>query len=270
MLPFVDIHSHYCSPEPEAVENYRRLVASPEVHRVVVCALDLKLPFSNDFPFMSVFSTTNQQLEDLVRQIDSPKIVPFCYVDPREKDAPRQVEHWVRQRGMRGVKLYPPQGWYPSDPRCIEVCRVIQKLDVPVLFHMGRVASHPALRSEFARPIHLEEVGLACPKLRLIVGHFAAPWYAEAIHIAMSFPQWAFDLTTSGHWNIEAIHHAREIPWDPGMKRIVLGTDGNGANNIEIVRQTRLRLEPGGFTEAEFDMMFHHNGLRILGEASPA
>ena len=269
MLPIVDIHSHYMTCVPDSVGHYRRLTASDQVHRVAVCALDLKLPFSSDWPFMSGFNTTNEQLEDLIRQVGSPKLVPFCHVDPREKDAPRQVEHWIRQRGMRGVKLYPPQGWYPNDPRCIEVCRAIQELGVPVLFHMGRVASHPALRSEYARPIYLEEVGLACPKLKLIVGHFAGPWYLEAIHIAMSFPEWTFDLTTSGHWNIDAIHHARGIPWDPGMKRIVLGTDGTGENNLALVKRTREMLEPGGFTEEEFDLMFHHNGLRVLGEQSP-
>ena len=267
MLPIVDIHGHYHASKPEGVEHYRRLAASPEVHRVVVCALDMKLPYSADWAYMTTFGASNEQIEEFAAKVNSPKIVPFCYVDPRQKDAPRVVEHWIRQRGMRGVKLYPPQGWFPSDERCIEVCRAIQELGVPVLFHMGRVASHPALRSHFARPIYLEDIGLACPKLKLIVGHFAGPWYTEAIHIAMSFPEWTFDLTTSGHWDVEAIKTACRIPWDPGIRRIVLGTDGDGSNNLELARETRRMLEPGGFTEEEFDLMFHHNGLRVLGEA---
>jgi predicted TIM-barrel fold metal-dependent hydrolase len=267
MLPIVDIHCHYLAGQEGAIDGFRRLAESPEVHRVAVCALDLKLPYSADFPFMSVFSTTNEQLEEMIRQVDSPKLVPFCYIDPREKDAPRQVEHWVRQRGMRGVKMYPPQGWYPNDPRCVEVCRAIQECGVPVLLHMGRVSAHPALRSEYARPIYLEEIGLACPKLKLIVGHFAGPWYLEAIHIAMSFPEWTFDLTSSGHWYLDSIKTVCRLPWDPGLRRIVLGTDGSGANNLDLVRETRRWLEPGGFTEEQFDQMFHHNGLRVLGES---
>ena len=198
--------------------------------------------------------------------MDSPKIAPFCYVDPREKDAPRQVEHWITRRHMRGVKLYPPEGWYPKDPRCIEVCRVIQDLGVPVLMHMGRVASHPGLRSEFARPIYLEDLGLACPKLKLIIGHFAAPWSLEAVHIAMSFPQWAFDLTTSGHWDLHAIRHACGIPWDPGIGRFVLGTDGCGANHLALQADIAKALREGGFDETQIDQIFHHNGLKVLGE----
>lgn len=266
MLPTVDLHGHYFTGQADAVEAYRKLVASPQVHRVVVCALDLKIPYSSEYPFMSTFCTSNEQLEAFVAQVDSPKIAPFCYVDPREKDAPRQVEHWITRRHMRGVKLYPPEGWYPKDPRCIEVCRVIQDLGVPVLMHMGRVASHPGLRSEFARPIYLEDLGLACPKLKLIIGHFAAPWSLEAVHIAMSFPQWAFDLTTSGHWDLHAIRHACGIPWDPGIGRFVLGTDGCGANHLALQADIAKALREGGFDETQIDQIFHHNGLKVLGE----
>ena len=267
MLPIVDIHSHYIAGQPNAIENYRRLAARPDVSRVVVCALNLRLPHSPDFPYMSsTFNTTNDQLEAMIRAVDSPKLLPFCYVDPREKDAPHQVQHWIRKRGMRGVKLYPPLGWYPSDPCCIEVCKAIQDCGVPALFHMGRVASHPGLHSQFSRPIHLEDVWLACPSIKLIVGHFAAPWYLEAIHIAMSFPNWCFDLTTSGSWNHEAIRHLSRIPWDPGLKRIVMGTDGDGSSNVQRVMDNLKVLEPGGFTAEEIDMFVHHNGLALLGE----
>ena len=169
---------------------------------------------------------------------------------------------------MRGIKLYPPQGFYPSDPACLDVCRAIQELGVPVLMHMGRVLSHPGLRSKYARPIYLEELGLACPRLRLIIGHFASPWAMEACHIAMSWPQWAYDLTTSGSWDPAVLRHVCGLPWDPGIKRFVLGTDGDGANNLDIARATRERLAAWGFTEDELDLMFHHNGLRVLGRRS--
>jgi hypothetical protein len=82
----------------------------------------------------------------------------------------------------------------------------------------------------------------------------------------MSFPEWTFDLTTSGRWYLDSIKTLCRIPWDPGIGRIVLGTDGNKANNLDLVCETRRWLEPGGFTEEQFDRMFHHNGLRLLGE----
>ncbi len=62
MQPVVDVHCHYIASDPEAPEAFRRLVASQELDRVVVCAPDLKLDFSPAFPYMTTFSTTNEQL----------------------------------------------------------------------------------------------------------------------------------------------------------------------------------------------------------------
>jgi predicted TIM-barrel fold metal-dependent hydrolase len=131
------------------------------------------------------------------------------------------------------------------------------------------VASHPKLRSKFARPLHLEDVGLACPKLKLIIGHFAAPWSLEAVHLAMGFPEWRFDLTTSGSWDMEALKLVGELHlrWgDPGLKRLVLGTDGSGPDNLKLARETLDRLRKGGFTEPQLAQIAHRNGLDVLNE----
>ena len=69
MTPIIDLHCHYIASDPDAVENFKRLVDSPELDRVAVCALDLKLDPSPDFPYMSKFATTNEQLADLRVQL---------------------------------------------------------------------------------------------------------------------------------------------------------------------------------------------------------
>ena len=266
MLPFVDLHCHYVVGQPDAEENFRRLAASELVHRVAVCALDLKLTHSDAFPYMDGFATTNEQLAALMGKIASPKLVPFCHIDPLEKDAGQQAKYWLAERGMKGVKMYPPSGWYPDDERAMPVYEAAAALDLPVLLHMGRVAPHPQLRSKYGRPIHLEEVGLAFPKIKLIIGHWANMWRWEAFHIAMSFENFFFDLTTSGSLHIpiiqETIRHS-----DLGLRRIVMGTDGSGANNIVLVQRTVERLRRlAGLTDAEVDAIVHHNGLAVLGE----
>ncbi len=271
MQTIVDCHAHYVASEPNSVQNWRRLVASDEVLRVVVCALDLKLKHSDAFPFMECFSTSNEQLAALIAKVASPKLIPFCYVDPRKKSAPKELERWVKREGMRGVKLYPPQGWYPDEPRVLPTFQAAEELGVPVLVHMGRVASHPQLRTKYARPLCLEDVGLACPRLKLLIGHFAAPWYLEAVHIAMGFPEWRFDLTTSGSWFPEAFRllELLRTEWgDPGLARVVLGTDGDGARNLAIARATIERLRGYGLTEDQIDGVSRRNGLAFLGETS--
>ncbi|HUW58236.1 MAG TPA: hypothetical protein VMZ92_16485, partial [Planctomycetota bacterium] len=89
MLPIVDIHGHYTASRPDSETDFRRLVDSPEVCRIVVCALALELEETAPGSFMD--GSTNEQLAALIAKIDSPKLVPFCYIDPREDDAPKQL-----------------------------------------------------------------------------------------------------------------------------------------------------------------------------------
>ena len=263
MTPIIDLHCHYIASDPDAVENFKRLVESPELHRVAVCALDLKLDPSPEFPYMSKFATTNEQLADLVERVDSPKLLPFCSVDPRDADAARQVEHWVGHGGMRGVKLYPPSGWYPDEPRVLPTFQAIEALGVPVLLHMGRVAPHPQLRSKYARPICLEDVGLACPRIKLIIGHFGAPWRMEAAHVAMSFEHFYLDLTTSGSADTAMIDYVIRKD-ELGLRRIVLGTDGDGSNNLQRAAATLAHLRAAGLTDPQLQAMAHDNALPLL------
>ena len=265
MTPIVDLHCHYVSSDPEAIDHFKWLVASGELHRVAVCALDLKLDHSPDFPYMSRFSTTNEQLATFVETLDSPKIVPLCYIDPREEDAPQQIEHWIRERGMRGVKMYPPIGWYPDELRVLPAFQAAEAMSVPVLLHMGRVAPHPQLRSKYGRPICLEDVGLACPRLKLIIGHCGCPWQWESFRIADGFANFYLDLTTSGSLDVAMLHLVAESR-PVGINRIVLGTDGTGGNNLNLARATLERLRGAGFTDEQLEAIACTNGLAVLGE----
>lgn len=266
MLPIVDLHCHYVSGVPTAEQDFRNLVASDEIHRVAVCALDLKLTPSEAFPYMSSFATTNEQLADLIKKIASPKLVPWCHIDPLAPNAAQEARYWLTQRGMKGIKMYPPMGWYPDDERAMPVYEVAASLNVPVLLHMGRVAPHPQLRSKFARPICLEEVGLAFPKIKLIIGHWANMWRWEAFHVAMSFENFFFDLTTSGSLHIPIIRETIEHS-GLGIRRIIMGTDGCGDNNVLLVHRTVERLRRlAGLTDEQIDTIVHRNGMAVLGE----
>ncbi len=156
------------------------------------------IEYSPEFPFMTGYDCTNEELAQMIEEVASPKLVPWCWIDPLLPDPVKQAEYWVRERGMRGIKMYPPMGWYPNDARVIPVYQFAEEMNIPVLLHMGRIAPHPQLRSKYGRPICLEEVGLAAPKLKLLIGHFAPMWESEAYHIAAGFKNFFFDLTSSG------------------------------------------------------------------------
>lgn len=269
MIPIFDINAQYYAAQGDALENYRRLLDDPEMIGLVVSGMDLRLPPSSDFPFMSCFATTNEQFLEFAARLNSPKLVPFCFIDPRQPDAATRLTRYVQRHGFRGVKMYPPQGWYPDEPRVLDAFRTAEALRVPVFLHMGRTASHPQLRSVYAMPHHLEGLGLACPRLNVILGHFAAPWSMEAVHLAMSFPFY-FDLSTSGHWDARPIRHVVQSPY-LGIERLLLGTNNDGSTNLQTAQQTLHRLYDFGLSDAQVRQIACGNALKLLGlDASPA
>jgi len=268
MRQLIDFNSHYFVSLTESLDNYRRLLAAPELKRLVISTVNLKLDYSARFPFMSIFSTTNEDLARLVEKLDSSKIIPWCFSDPLDPDAPAQLEYWITQRGMRGVKLYPPRGFAPSDPRALEVCRTAERLCVPVFFHMGRTACHPQLNSRFGQPVDLEAGGLACPDLKVIIGHAAGPWYMEAAQIAMGFPNFYFDLSTAGTWDLPFLKWFADHEY-LGAQRLLLGTNNNGQRNLQAAQETLARLELAGFSEAQIQAAAHDNAQALLDSLIP-
>lgn len=262
MIRIFDINGQYFIGQSGSREAYGRFLDQPEVAGLVLSGIDLKLSYCADFAFMSEFCTSNEQTRDLIAKLDDRRIVPFFFLDPRQANAARQVEQAIRD-GFRGVKMYPPQGWYVDEPRVLDAFRAAEQQDVPVFLHMGRTCAHPQLRSKYAMPDRLESLGLACPRLKVILGHFASPWSREACHLAMSF-RFYFDLSTSGSWYAPSIRYAVKNP-NLGVERLVLGTNGNGTNNMEWARGTISRLRAYGLTEEQVQKVACDNAMKLLG-----
>jgi predicted TIM-barrel fold metal-dependent hydrolase len=134
-----------------------------------------------------------------------------------------------------------------------------------VLLHMGRIAPHPQLRSKFGRPIRLEDVGLACPKIKLIIGHSGCPWQWESFRMCDGFRNFFLDLTTSGSLDMQMLKLVAADK-STGVRRLVLGTDGNGGDNFKRAEACIERFRQNGFTEEQLVRIARLNALEILGE----
>jgi predicted TIM-barrel fold metal-dependent hydrolase len=266
MRKFIDINSHYFSCDEKSLANFRTLLAGDALHRIVISSTNLRLEHSADYPFMSRFATSNEKLFEFVRQLDSPKLIPWCYIDPSDADAAAQLERWARQ-GMRGVKMYPPRGFFVDDPRALRVFKAAEALNLPVFLHMGRTAPHPQLDSQYAQPLKLERVGLACPKVKVLIGHFAAPWSREAMHISMGFPNFYFDLSTNGSLDLAFSRLVCDAIESLGVRRLIFGSNGDGGNNLQKAEKLEARLRAAGFSEAEINAIFFDNAVKELGIA---
>jgi uncharacterized protein len=162
------------------------------------------------------------------------RIIPFAGIDPRRERAAERLERWITEDGIRGLKLYPPCGWWPADDGAMALYDVCDRHGVPVLFHTGDPL--PLLDGEYARPRHLLPVVEAFPDLKVWIGHAGAPdgWH-EAVKVAeasnaakleLSVWLWATKAHTSTHDDerrlARLVGEARDRL---GAERILFGTD---------------------------------------------
>ena len=68
-------------------------------------------------------------------------VIPFAAADGRREDVVERTIDLIEQHGFRGIKLYPPLGSHPNDPRLGPLYDYAVEHRVPVLTHCSRPAS---------------------------------------------------------------------------------------------------------------------------------
>lgn len=86
------------------------------------------------------FSTQLSQVADL-KITYKEDMIPFVSIDPRA-GSPDQllalVKDCMERKAFGGIKMYPPLGFYPFDPRLEKVYAYAQEYGVPVLTHASK------------------------------------------------------------------------------------------------------------------------------------
>lgn len=152
------------------------------------------------------------------------RFVGLACLHPRAGDAPDKARRWIREEGLRGLKLHPSmQGVAPSDPAVRPLILAAADLDVPILVHTGTVPI-PSTRSRFDDPLELDDLALEVPAAKLILAHGDPLGHQPGI--AAKHPNVHMDTTTT---------FARLCRLIPGIGEdtlrwmaMVSGTEGSG------------------------------------------
>lgn len=89
---------------------------------------------------------------------------------------------------MRGVKFGPIyNGVHMLDPRMVPVLEYCVRHDLPLTMHMGTTYARNA-PLEQGRPIHVDELALRYPDLKIVMAHMGHPWCDECIVVARKHP----------------------------------------------------------------------------------
>lgn len=155
------------------------------------------------------------------------RLAHLVAVDPRRKDAVKELEKGVTEQGARGLKLHPTTGFYPDDPVCYPLYRKAVELDVPVLFHTG---TQPApMKAEYARPVFVDSAAADFPDLKMVMAHVGLCWWEEAL--ALAGTKWNLHVDISGWqrtflFHPEKFYHMLRCALDEiGPWRVMYGTD---------------------------------------------
>jgi predicted TIM-barrel fold metal-dependent hydrolase len=146
----------------------------------------------------TTLSELNDYTAESVSQDKKGRLLGFAGIDPRRgEDAIIELERAIKMKGLRGLKLYPPFGFYPNDPVVYPIYEKIVglqrelKTTLPVLIHQG-VAAYG---SKYCRPVYLDDVATNFePDLKIIGAHAGVPWIDEMLWVTAVHRNLYFDI----------------------------------------------------------------------------
>jgi hypothetical protein len=123
------------------------------------------------------------------------RFVPFAGIDIMKGEAGlRELEHWVRERGFRGLSLRPfmigspadDRHYYPFYAKCVE-------LGIPLSIHTSANWTSVAV-NDLGHPRHIDPVARDFPELTIIMSHGGYPWVLEAVLLAWKYERVYLEL----------------------------------------------------------------------------
>jgi predicted TIM-barrel fold metal-dependent hydrolase len=122
------------------------------------------------------------------------KFEVFGGVDPRwGKDGLALFERSLSEFGFRGLKVYPPCGFSPSDPTLFPYYALCEQHQVPVLLHIGPTS--PVLDFSVSSPFLLDEAARLFPSVNFILAHGAVSFVEECVMMCRFRPNVYLDIS---------------------------------------------------------------------------
>ena len=159
------------------------------------------------------------------------RIIGFAHIR-LGKDKAEIVDEFYTA-GFRGIKVINPLSNY-DDKEYYPIYAQAEKYKMPILFHTGIVVrtdrdKNYNVSSARQRPVYLDTIARAFPRLSLVGAHLGIPWHEEACLVAQANPNLYFDLSvspTSGWWENKGASYLKKLLyWEGAWEKIVFGTD---------------------------------------------
>lgn len=117
------------------------------------------------------------------RELSNIFIVAGIRYDGFKKDDLTEIRGFLQEGSVRGLKLYPGyETFYPQDERMRPVFELAGEFDVPVMIHTGDTLN-PMGKVKFAHPLHVDEIAVDFPDVKIIICHIGNPWVRDTMEV---------------------------------------------------------------------------------------
>jgi uncharacterized protein len=134
------------------------------------------------------------ELHDRVCRRHPGRFRVFWGVDPRSgQDGIELFERCIGEYGFAGLKLYPLNGYSPSDPRLYPYYELCAQHRMPVLSHTG--PGWAPLDFTYGQPLLIDRAARDFPQLNFILGHGGVTHVEEASYLCGHRPNVFLDIS---------------------------------------------------------------------------
>ncbi len=176
----IDVHTH--------INNYHEdRVASLEecLDRLVAAMAENKVDYSlvlTSYKVNEHRPSTKKVVEAIQGRNNLGVVAGISYLNYNHNDL-REIGDYLRSGLIKGLKLYPGyEPFYPNDTRLQVVYDMATEFDVPVMFHSGDTYS-PTGRIKYSHPIHIDDVAVDFPKMKIVICHVGNPWIKDCMEV---------------------------------------------------------------------------------------
>ena len=142
-----------------------------------------------------------------------------------------ELDYWVKEKGAKIFKFYPPEDTYMNDPDLWPFYKKAQELDIVLDIHTG-FSWVPPGKSKYSLPIQLDDVARDFPELKLVAFHMGYPYCDDLNMVALGHPNVYLCLSLLLPWALCAPRKFAKILGEAirfaGVDRIIWGTDYAG------------------------------------------
>ena len=201
------------------------------------------------------------------------RYMALCSLDPRRPGAIKHAEQCIEEWGMKGFKLHPAAGFYPTDECCYWLYEKCADWNVPLVFHTGAQPAAP-VSLDTQRSLFLAEAATRFPDTKFIMAHVAMDLWHEAVMYGKLIPNLYFDLSYHQFsyvtWGPQKFYEwvrflidecgARKLMWatDTPLPTAALPTD----QYVKVFTERETDIQ---FTDEEMTMIMHGTALEVFG-----